>query len=47
MDTLSSSIGLLTWSGTNGAGRPVASGLYLVVIEHGGSKKITKMAVIR
>jgi N-acetylneuraminic acid mutarotase len=47
LDQRANSSGLLTWSATNGAGRPVASGLYLVVVESGGEKKILKLAVIR
>lgn len=39
--------GLLIWSATNGAGRALASGLYLVVIEASGTKKILKLAVVR
>jgi hypothetical protein len=39
--------GLLTWSGNNGAGRVVASGIYLVMIEHGSSKKIMKLSLLR
>jgi len=47
MDAAANGAGLLTWNATNGAGRSVASGLYLVVIESGGSKNIVKLAVIR
>jgi hypothetical protein len=47
MDTSANGSGLVTWAATNGSGRPVASGLYLVVVEGGGSQKITKLAVIR
>lgn len=47
LDAAADSTGLLTWNATNGAGRSVASGLYLVVFESGGSKKIGKLAVIR
>jgi len=39
--------GLLTWNGRNRAGRRVASGIYLVVVEAEGSKKILKLAVLR
>ena len=39
--------GILVWTTTNGAGRTVASGLYLVVVESGGTKKILKLAVVR
>ncbi|MBI2386151.1 MAG: fibronectin type III domain-containing protein [Elusimicrobia bacterium] len=47
LDVKANSTGLLTWSGTNGSGRSVASGVYLVMVESGGSKKILKLAVIR
>ncbi|MDD5302882.1 MAG: kelch repeat-containing protein [Elusimicrobia bacterium] len=47
LDVKANSAGLLTWSGTNGSGRSVASGVYLVVVESGGTKKILKLAVIR
>lgn len=47
LDVKANSTGLLTWSGTNGSGRAVASGVYLVMVESGGSKKILKLAVIR
>jgi N-acetylneuraminic acid mutarotase len=47
LDVKANSTGLLTWSGTNGSGRSVASGVYLVMIESGGTKKILKLAVIR
>ncbi len=47
LDVTANSTGLLTWSGTNGYGRAVASGVYLVMVESGGKKKILKLAVIR
>lgn len=47
LDVKANSTGLLTWSGTNGSGRSVATGVYLVMVESGGSKKILKLAVIR
>ncbi len=47
LDVKANSVGLLTWSGNNGSGRSVASGIYLVMIEGGGTKKILKLAVIR
>lgn len=47
LDQTAGGTGVLTWSGTNAAGRPVASGLYLVVIESGSSRKVLKLAVIR
>ena len=47
LDQTADTAGMLTWSATNGAGRAVASGLYLVVIESGATKKILKLAVIR
>jgi len=47
LDVKANSTGLLTWSGTNGSGRAVASGVYLVMVESGGSQKILKLAVIR
>ncbi|NNN05039.1 MAG: fibronectin type III domain-containing protein, partial [Elusimicrobia bacterium] len=47
LDQTADAAGLVTWSATNGAGRNVSSGLYLVLIEGGGTKKILKLAVIR
>lgn len=47
LDVKANSTGLLTWSGTNGSGRSVATGVYLVMVESGGTKKILKLAVIR
>ncbi len=47
LDVKANASGLLTWSGTNGFGRAVASGVYLVMVESGGTKKILKLAVIR
>ena len=47
LDVKANSTGILTWSGTNGSGRSVASGVYLVMVESGGSNKILKLAVIR
>lgn len=47
LDVNANSTGMLTWGGTNGAGRSVASGVYLVMAESGGTKKILKLAVIR
>ena len=47
LDQNADGAGLLTWSATNGGSRNVASGLYLVIVESGGSKKILKLAVIR
>jgi hypothetical protein len=46
-DITANSSGLATWSGTNGSGRAVASGLYLVVVEANSSKKIMKLSLIR
>ena len=46
-DTVANGAGNVTWLANNPAGRPVASGLYLVVIESGGTKKVMKLAVIR
>ncbi|MFI5362637.1 MAG: kelch repeat-containing protein [Elusimicrobiota bacterium] len=39
--------GHVTWTAVNASGRPVASGLYIVTVESGGTKKIMKLAVIR
>ena len=39
--------GLLVWSATNPSGRPVASGIYLVIVEGSGDEKILKLAVVR
>lgn len=47
LDQLANSYGMISWSGTNGAGRSVASGLYIVLIEAGGSMKTAKLAVVR
>ncbi len=38
---------ITSWNGTNGAGRTVASGVYLVMADFAGKKKILKLAVIR
>lgn len=46
-DLTANGSGLLTWRGTNGSGRAVASGLYLVIVESGSSKKILKLSLIR
>ncbi|MBI3566490.1 MAG: fibronectin type III domain-containing protein [Elusimicrobia bacterium] len=47
LDAVADGTGLLTWNASNGAGRSLASGLYLVIVESGGSKKISKLAVVR
>jgi hypothetical protein len=47
LDVKANSSGLLTWSGTNGQGRSVASGMYLVMVEFGSTKKLLKLAVVR
>ena len=47
LDATADGTGTVTWTADNTAGRPVASGLYLVAVESGGSKKILKLAVIR
>lgn len=39
--------GVATWDARNKAGRAVASGVYLAVIEGSGGKKLLKLAVIR
>lgn len=39
--------GLLTWNAVNTGGRPVASGVYLAVVESAGKKHIYKVAVVR
>lgn len=46
-DQAANSSGIVTWRAQNKVGRPVASGLYLAVIESGGDKKIMKVAVVR
>lgn len=46
-DMLANPSGIATWAATNASGRAVASGLYLVMVEHGSSKKILKLSVIR
>lgn len=47
LDQTANAAGILNWTPTNGAGRSIASGIYLVVVESGSSKKIMKLAVIR
>jgi hypothetical protein len=47
LDAAADGTGSLTWTGGNTAGRPVASGLYLISVEADGTKKILKLAVIR
>lgn len=47
LDQFANASGLLTWSGTNGSGRAVASGVYMIMVESGSNKKIMKVAVIR
>ena len=47
LDAVANGSGSVTWLADNTAGRPVASGLYLVVVESGGTKKILKLAVVR
>ena len=47
LDGTADGTGTLTWSGTNGGGRSVASGLYLVVVEAGGNSTVLKLAVVR
>ena len=47
LDAVANGIGNVTWMADNSAGRPVASGEYIVVLESNGSKKILKLAVIR
>jgi hypothetical protein len=48
IDKQANASGVLTWPGLNRGGRPVASGVYLAVVESGGGdKKILKVAVIR
>ncbi|MDX6770298.1 MAG: kelch repeat-containing protein [Elusimicrobiota bacterium] len=46
-DMVANSSGIATWAASNGSGRSVASGLYLVMVEHGSSKKVLKLSVIR
>jgi hypothetical protein len=47
LDTAADGAGNVTWRAINVAGRPVASGLYLVAVESGGNTKVLKLAVIR
>ena len=47
LDATANEAGIVTWAADNSAGRPVASGLYLVEVESGGTKKLLKLAVIR
>lgn len=47
LETTANSNGILTWSGTNGFGRAVASGLYVIHVEGEGTTKIMKLAVLR
>ncbi|MEK7656167.1 MAG: T9SS type A sorting domain-containing protein, partial [Elusimicrobiota bacterium] len=46
-DSRANPSGVATWDARNKAGRSVASGVYLAVIEGPGGKKILKLAVIR
>lgn len=46
-DRAANASGIVTWRAENKVGRPVASGLYLAIIESGGEKKIMKLAVVR
>lgn len=46
-DAAANASGLATWDARNDAGRAVASGIYLAVVEAGGSKKTYKLAVLR
>ncbi len=46
LDQTASASGIVTWKGVGRGGRPVASGVYFVVIE-GNGKKILKLAIIR
>lgn len=46
-DQSANASGIITWRAENKVGRPVASGLYLAVVESGGEKKILKLAVVR
>lgn len=46
-DVAANTSGIATWAGTNGSGRAVASGLYLVLVESGSSKKILKLSLLR
>jgi hypothetical protein len=39
--------GFAVWHGRNKADRKVASGLYLVYFEQGGTKKIKKVSVVK
>ena len=36
-----------TWDGTDGRGRPVASGVYLVRAEAAGSVMVAKVALVK
>lgn len=47
LDAMANGAGIVTWSADNSAGRPVASGLYLVEVESGGTKKLLKAVIIR
>jgi len=47
LDATANGAGIVTWTADNSAGRPVASGLYLVEVESGGTSKLLKAAVIR
>ncbi|MFA6029286.1 MAG: kelch repeat-containing protein [Elusimicrobiota bacterium] len=46
-DRTANASGLLTWDAANKSGRPVASGLYLAVIEANGNRRTLKIAVVR
>ena len=42
-----SASGLAVWDGKNEAGLPAASGVYLVLLQSGGSRRVMKLAVVR
>ncbi|MEE8425522.1 MAG: T9SS type A sorting domain-containing protein, partial [Elusimicrobiota bacterium] len=44
---ISNSAGVAIWKFENESHRPVASGVYIAVLEHDGEKKIMKLVVIR
>ena len=47
LDVNAGATGTYLWNGSNKAGRAVASGLYLAVIESNGSKQVHKVVILR
>jgi len=47
LDQTANGSGIVTWSATNGTGRGVSSGVYLVLVQAGSTQKVVKLAVVR